>query len=249
MSINHISIVIIAKDSEQHIKACLDAIIDFTEVILYLNDSRDKTEKISEAYSNVKIVHGEFTGFGTTKKRAVSYATNDWIFSLDSDEVLTSKLINEIKNKNFNTNRVYSILRNNHYKSKWIKCCGWDNDYVERIFNRTITNFNDKEVHEGIIVNKLRVEKLSNTLNHYPFNSAGELLNKMNNYATLYAKEHQGSKESSPLKALSSGFFAFLKNYFLQKGFMCGYEGLLISISNANGAFYKYIKLYEANKK
>ena len=38
------------------------------------------------------------------------------------------------------------------------------------------------------------------------------------------------------------------KNYFLQKGVFCGYEGLVISASNANGVFYKYIKLYEENR-
>lgn len=247
--IKHISVVMIAKNAEQHLKSCLDAIVSFEEVILYLNDSSDSTEEIAKTYANVKIIHGEFTGFGTTKQRAVSYATNDWILSLDSDEILSSELVNEIKDKKLKDDTLYSILRKNHYKNKWVKCCGWDNDYVERVFNRTITNFNNKEVHEGLIIDNVKIEKFNNTLNHYPFNNAGGLLNKMNSYATLYAKEHKGCKSSSPLKALSSGFFAFLKNYVLQKGFLCGYEGLVISISNANGAFYKYIKLYEANKK
>lgn len=248
MSINPISVVMIAKNAEQHINACLKALTDFSEVIVYLNNSQDKTEEIAKAYANVKIVHGEFTGFGTTKQRAVSHAKHDWVLSIDSDEVLSNALIEEIKHKQLNDTSVYSILRKNHYQDKWVKCCGWDKDYVERLFNKTVTNFNDKEVHEGVITHKLLVEKLNNTLNHYPFENAGQLLAKMHSYASLYAKEHQGTKSASPLKAFFSGLFAFFKNYFLQKGFLCGYEGLLISISNANGAFYKYIKLYEANK-
>lgn len=239
----------IAKNAEQHIEACLNSLTSFNEVILYINNSSDKTEEIAQNYKNVSIIHGKFTGFGTTKKRATTYATNDWVLSIDSDEVLSPELIKEIALKDLENNKLYSILRNNHYKNRLVKCCGWDNDYVERLFNRSITNFNSKEVHEGVITDNLTVERLHNTLNHYPFDNASQLLAKMNSYATLYAKEHQGKKKSSPLKALSSGFFAFLKNYFLQKGFMYGYEGLLISISNANGAFYKYIKLYEANKK
>ncbi|CAA6820004.1 MAG: Putative two-domain glycosyltransferase [uncultured Sulfurovum sp.] len=247
--INHISVVMIAKNAEQHIEASLESITNFNEVILYINNSTDKTEEIAKQYPNVTLIHGEFTGFGTTKKRAVSYARNDWILSLDSDEVLSKALIKEINKQELNKNKVYSILRNNYYKNKWVKCCGWNNNYVERLFNRTMTNFNTKEVHEGVITDNLTVEKLKNALNHYPFDNAGQLLSKMDSYATLYAKEHQGHKKSSPFKAFFSGFFAFLKNYFLQKGFLCGYTGLLISISNANGAFYKYIKLYEANKK
>jgi glycosyltransferase involved in cell wall biosynthesis len=247
--INHISVVIIAKDAEQHIEACLKAAKNFNEVILYLNNCSDRTEEIAESFSNVSIIHGEFTGFGTTKKRAVSYAKNDWILSLDSDEILSPELIEEISTQTLNKHHVYAILRNNYYQQKWIKCCGWEDDYVERLFNKTVTNFNEKEVHEGIITEDVTIEKLNASLNHYPFDNAGQLLSKMNSYATLYAKQHQGKKASSPVKALTSGFFAFIKNYFLQKGFLCGYEGLLISISNANGAFYKYIKLYEANKK
>ncbi len=248
MSIKHISVVMIAKNSEQTIKASLDSLKEFAEVILYLNNSSDKTKEIAQEYSNVTIVEGEFLGFGATKNKATSYATNEWILSLDSDEVLSYKLIHEIKNKELNKNTVYSILRNNYYKNRLVKCCGWDNDYVKRLFNKNITNFNNKEVHEDVISENLSVEKLYYTLTHYPFNNAGQLLSKMNSYATLYAKEHKGNKKSSPMKAISSGFFSFIKNYFLKKGFMYGYEGLLISISNANGAFYKYIKLYEVNK-
>ena len=40
----------------------------------------------------------------------------------------------------------------------------------------------------------------------------------------------------------------FFKCYVLKKGWVDGYAGLLISISNANGVFYKYIKLYEADR-
>ncbi|HIP13138.1 MAG TPA: glycosyltransferase family 2 protein, partial [Arcobacter sp.] len=38
MSTNHISVVIIAKDAEHTIKACLKSLKSFTEVILYVNN-------------------------------------------------------------------------------------------------------------------------------------------------------------------------------------------------------------------
>jgi hypothetical protein len=69
----------------------------------------------------------------------------------------------------------------------------------------------------------------------------------MQSYSTLYAR--QSDKSSSPAKAFFRALFAFFKNYFLQRGFLCGYPGLLISVSNANGVFYKYMKLYEKREK
>jgi hypothetical protein len=119
---------------------------------------------------------------------------------------------------------------------------------VYRLFNKNSTNFNSNQVHESIKLKDLNIVKLKYRFKHYSFSNASDLLNKMNHYSTLYAQENRGKKKSTPLKALSRALFAFFKNYIIKKGFMCGSEGLLISISNANGVFYKYIKLYEENR-
>ena len=76
----------------------------------------------------------------------------------------------------------------------------------------------------------------------------------MQHYSTLYAKDMQKKaykKENkiTILKAIISATFRFFKNFFFKKDFLYGYEGLVISVSNANGVFYKYMKLYEKAKK
>ncbi|MBE0515690.1 hypothetical protein [Sulfurimonas sp.] len=91
--------------------------------------------------------------------------------------------------------------------------------------------------------------ELSVPIKHYPFDNAAQFINKMQHYSTLFAQNNKNKRSSSPLRAFSSALFAFFKSYFIKKGFLCGYEGLLISVSNANGVFYKYIKLFEENKK
>jgi hypothetical protein len=44
-------------------------------------------------------------------------------------------------------------------------------------------------------------------------------------------------------KATYKSIFAFLKNYVLQKGFLHGNVGMLISVCSAFGVFAKYTKL------
>jgi hypothetical protein len=44
-------------------------------------------------------------------------------------------------------------------------------------------------------------------------------------------------------KATYKSIFAFLKNYVLQKGFLHGNVGMLISVCSAFGVFAKYAKL------
>jgi glycosyltransferase involved in cell wall biosynthesis len=245
---NSISVTILTKDSQEYLYECLSSLQKFDEIIILDNGSSDETLSIASSFDNVIIFKHEFIGFGPLKKLAVSYTSNEWVLSVDSDEIFPEELVDEICNLKLHKNIVYSLLRDNYYNKRLIKACGWENDYQLRLFNKHSTNFNEKQVHEGLIISEnMEILKLQYSFKHYTFKSASELLKKMDNYSSLYAIEHKNKKQTSPLMAFFKAGFAFIKNYFLQKGCFYGYEGLLISISNANGVFYKYIKLYEVN--
>lgn len=243
-----ISVVILTKNSEKYLKRVLDSLISFDEVLIIDNGSTDNTLKIASKYENVKIYKEKFIGFGPLKNRALNYCKNDWVLYIDSDEVVTSNMIKKIYELDLSKkNYVYSFLRFNYYNGKLIKCCGWENDFVIRLFNKNHTSFNNNLVHESVILKKnTKLVKIKEGIDHYSFDSIEELINKMQHYSTLYAKESK--KRVTILKAISSATFKFFKNYFFQKGFLYGYEGLVISVSNANGVFYKYMKLYEKVK-
>jgi glycosyltransferase involved in cell wall biosynthesis len=243
-----ISVTILTKNSQKYLKKCLESLKEFDEIIILDNGSTDKTIEIAKSFKNTKIIQHDFIGFGPLKNLAIKKAKNEWILSIDSDEILSKKLLNEIKKLNLeNKNYLYRLNRINHYRNKPIKCCGWYPDKVIRLFNKNHTNFTDNLVHETIIIQKnSKLIDLKEELLHFPFDSVESLIEKMQKYSTLYAKE--SNKKSTPLKAFFRATFAFFKNYILQKGFLYGTEGLLISISNANGVFYKYMKLYERNK-
>jgi hypothetical protein len=43
--------------------------------------------------------------------------------------------------------------------------------------------------------------------------------------------------------ALLHGLWSFLSTFFFRAGFLDGREGLMLAISNAEGTYYKYLKL------
>ena len=90
-------------------------------------------------------------------------------------------------------------------------------------------------------------QKLQSPLLHTPYRSTAEFLTKMQHYSDLFAKQYQHKKKSSFGKALAHGTYAFLRSYILKRGIFCGKEGFIISVYNANTAFYKYLKLAEVN--
>ena len=237
----------IAKDAEATIKNVLDSLEAFEDVVLYSNNSTDKTDEIAKTYANVNLIQGKFIGFGPTKNRATSFAKNDWILSLDADEVLSQEFVNNLKNLQLNKKNIYTILRTNYYKTTQIKHC-WGNDIITRVYNRLETSFTDKKVHEKIIEDGFIMESIDGIIKHYPYSTITDFIVKLDRYSTIYANDNVGKKSSSPLKASLNAIFSFFKTYFLKRGFLDGYAGLVIAFSHMATNFYKYIKLYEMNK-
>ena len=90
--IENISAVIITKNSSDTIKLTLESLKSFKEIIIFDSGSIDDTIEIVSNYPNVSVFQGEFIGFGATKNHAINLATNNWIFSIDSDESLSNEL-------------------------------------------------------------------------------------------------------------------------------------------------------------
>lgn len=245
-----LSITILTKNSEETLEATLDSVREFPEVILLDTGSTDSTLEIAKKFPNVRVFHAPFQGFGPTHNQASSLATYDFILSLDSDEVLTNELADEIRSLSLDPNAIYAIPRNNYFKGKHIKgCSGWYPDFVIRIYNRKSTSFDDAAVHEKIVQGPLTKIVLKNPMNHVPYRKIEDFLHKMQTYTTLFAEQNKGRKKSSVGKAILHALACFLKSYLFKKGFLFGYEGFFISLYNGHTAFYKYIKLLEANQK
>lgn len=239
-----ISVTILTKNSEETLRKTLESTKNFSEVLVLDTGSIDGTLKIAGEFPNVRIVNSPFLGFGPTHNLASSMAQYDWILSLDSDEILSPGLIDEILNLQLQSNCVYSFLRHNYFNGKHIKWCGgWHPDPVVRLYHRNHTRFTDDAVHEKVIVQGSLIP-LKNHADHYPYRRMSDFLSKMQNYTTLFAQQHQ-KKKGSLFKAIAHGWFAFFKSYILKRGFLGGREGFIISVYNCHTAFYKYLKLEE----
>ncbi|MDF1874425.1 glycosyltransferase family 2 protein [Sulfurimonas sp. SAG-AH-194-I05] len=246
--IHNISCVIIVKNGQNTIKNTLDSLTDFTEVVVYDNGSTDKTIEIVKDYSNVTIIQGVFLGFGPTKNKAISFTKNAWVLSLDADEVLSVEFLSNLKNLVLNEACIYTILRTNYYKESEIKYC-WGNDIIVRLFNKNSTSFTNEKVHEKVIEKDYKVDLLEGAVRHYPYSTVSDFIVKLDSYSTIFALDNVGKKKSSPLKAILNALFSFIKTYFFKRGFLDGYAGLIIAFSHMATNFYKYMKLYELNKK
>jgi len=241
-----ISVTILAKNSSETLKETINALKPFSEVLVFDTGSEDRTKEIAKSFPNVRLIEGDFIGFGKTHNLASSNAKHEWILSIDSDEVVSEELANEILSLKLDKDCVYTLDRHNYFNGKRMKwCSGWYPDPVVRLYHRESTKFTDDDVHEKVISDHLKVIALRGALLHTPYRSMESFLAKMQLYSTLFAKQNKGKKSSSLGKALLHGCSAFFKNYFLKRGIFGGKEGFIISLYNAHTTYYKYLKLAE----
>ncbi len=240
-----LSVVIITKNEAGHIGRCLESVAWADEIVVLDSGSEDDTVAICRQYTD-KVYQTDWPGFGLQKQRAVDKATGGWILSIDADEVVTAELKAEIEIAlQQDRYKGYEIPRLSSYCGRQIRHGGWWPDYVLRLFRRDCGRFTDSVVHESIIVQGT-VGRLQSPLLHDAFINLDEVLHKVNSYSTLGAEMlYQRGVRSSLSKAILKGLWTFIRTYWLKAAILDGRQGLMLSISNAEGAYYKYLKLLE----
>jgi len=242
--LEHISVVMMAKNAEETIAQSLDALSIFDEIILYLNHSTDQTKAIAQNYENVKIIEGEFLGFGKTKQKAQSYSTHAWILSLDSDEILNPTLIDALSYLDFtDPTQLIQLKRDNYFLGHKTQ----DSDKIIRIYNKHFTSFNDSKVHEKIIIPlDAKIITIPHSFVHLNISNINQTLTKLIHYTDLSIEDNKTCFFSI---VLAKAFFAFIKVYILKGNFLKGWVGFTLGINAANRRYYKYLKQFILCKK
>lgn len=244
-----ISVYIIAFNEQDKIGAAIKSVQWANEIIVADSFSTDKTVKIAESLG-ARVIQIPFRGFGDLRNRAIEACSNGWIFSLDSDERCTEEVREEILEiiQAEDGLDAYYVPRKNFFMGKWIRHSGFYPDYRQpQLFRKGVLNFLDDPVHERYeVYSSKECGYFKNAIYQIPYKSLEEILYKINRYSTLGAKKlSQSGEKPGKLKAIGHALWAFIQNYILKLGFLDGWPGFLLALSNFEGTFYKYAKLYE----
>ncbi|QWD70959.1 glycosyltransferase family 2 protein [Polynucleobacter sp. UB-Siik-W21] len=246
-----LSVILITRNEEANLDDCLASLEGIAQQIVVVDtNSADRTLEIAQKYGATIARPSDWPGFGPQKNRALDLATGDWVLSLDADERLTPALRSEIVTAVHHSAQIncFAIPRLSWYCGRFIRHSGWSPDYVDRLFKRGTARFSDDLVHERLIPNGA-VAKLENPMLHYSFMNYSQVLQKLDRYSTASAEQAfaQG-KTSSPLKAVIHGIWAFIRTYIIRAGFLDGGQGFALAISNGQGTYYRYIKLWHLHQ-
>lgn len=240
-----LTLIVITKNEEGQIARCLNSVPFANQKVVVDSGSSDRTVEIARGLGAQVVQTSDWPGFGPQKNRALEWARGDWVLSLDADEYLSAPLQEEIRQVLESTDSdAFRFPRRSSYCGQFMRHSGWYPDYVTRLFRRGNARFSEDVVHEQLIVNG-RMGTLRHDLMHESFKTLEDVLSKLNAYSSAGAeKMYRSGRRGSLTQAVVRGLWAFFRTYVLRLGFLDGRRGFLLAVSNAEGTYYRYLKLW-----
>ncbi|MBL7932668.1 MAG: glycosyltransferase family 2 protein [Bacteroidia bacterium] len=242
-----LSAVIITFNEERNIERCLISLKPIADEIVVLDSfSTDKTEEICLKHG-VKFFQHVFDGHIQQKNRAITYASNDHVLSLDADEALDEKLqrsIAEVKN-NFKLQGYY-MNRLTNYCGHWVRHCGWYPDEKLRLWDRRKGEWRGVNPHDKyeLFDGDKKAGHLKGDILHYSYYSVADHYKQVEYFTNIASKAYYEKGKKAPIyKLIVNPIAKFVDHYLLHLGFLDGKAGYLISRISAYATWLKYKKL------
>ncbi|XLQ19828.1 MAG: glycosyltransferase family 2 protein [Candidatus Moraniibacteriota bacterium] len=271
-----LTVLIPTYNEEDLIAQAIKSVLWADEIFVVDSFSTDKTVEIAESYG-ARVIQRKFTYHADQKNWAIPKSKYDWILVLDSDEVVTDELRDNIKKllnsgEGMNKYDGYEIARKHFFLKKFLRWGGRYPLYNVRLFKRTI-RYEDRNVHEHIILPKDKMQVVDGDMLHYSDRSLSQFFEKFNRYSTQQAnymvKAHESIFKTKVdlkqfftnglyTKALikdvwffipGTSFARFVYMYIVRFGFLDGRYGFLIAVLYAFQDYVSKTKYLEMRDK
>lgn len=245
-----LSIIILTKNEEERIKACLESAKFADEIIVIDSKSSDKTVEIARKMG-AKVFIREFDNYVNQKNWAFEKTLGDWVLYLDADERILELLKNEIleiiKTDNFTT---YAISRKNIILGQEEKYGTFWPDWVVRLVKRDKFKGWIGEVHEQMqYEGKLGYTK--NSFLHLTHRNVDQMVLKSLAWSNIDANLRLKANHPpiSSWRLLRILFTESINQGFLRKGFFSGTVGTIDALMQIFSLVITYCKLWEMQQK
>ncbi|MDQ2076528.1 glycosyltransferase family 2 protein [Marinimicrobium sp. ABcell2] len=241
-----ISAVLIVKNEERKLAACLKSLDWVDEIIVLDGGSDDRSREIAEAAGARVEVRTDWEGFGAQRCRAEALATSDWILAIDADERVTPELQASIRQAITQGPAVYEVNRLCWCYGRYIRHSAMHPDWVPRLYPRGQANYDSTRVHERLRnPNNLPQRRLDGVMLHYVYDNVRHQMQKAAHYAEEWARERADRGQRGSLgSAVTHSLFCFLRMYLLRRGFLDGRAGFLLAMLMSHATFAKYAELW-----
>lgn len=233
-----ITAMIIAKNEENNIRNCLENIKWCDEIVVVDDMSTDNTANICQDFGAKVFRHKSNGNYNLQCDIGLSNVTSDWVLNIDADERVSPELKKDISGILATDSKfsAYSMDRRNHFLGKFMQYGGWHERQV-KLFRIGKGRYTEQSTL-GVLTVKGDVGYLQSYINHYPFTSISQFIQRQINYAIYEAKIMHQEKGKISLDEIKyhltiKPLKLFFKLYIKKQGFRDGMHGFIFSILNA----------------
>lgn len=243
---NLISVLIITKNPDIVFVKCLNACKKIANEIVIIDDFSDsKIIQLLKKY-DVRLFYNHEKNLGKQREFGLKKCSGPWILSIDSDEVMSDELINEIKNefknKDLNSDG-YVIPFKNHLFGR-ILSYGGEDYRMMRLFRKSKGKIESLLLHEYFEIMSKNVKSLKNCIHHYSYRSLPQMYKKFTNYAIRdYEMKRAKGERSSLKKIFMYPAHMFYARFIKDKGYKDGLFRIPLDMGFAYMEFLTYLLL------
>ena len=246
-----ISAVVLTKNEEKNIDACLKGLDWCDELIVVDDHSTDKTVELAKKHKAIVYEHALENDFSKQRNFGLEKAKNEWVLFVDADETVSENLRNEIiqyTNNPINQCNGFYVKRIDYMWGKQLKYGEQGNIKLLRLAKKEAGKWSGK-VHEVWNIAG-STSLLENPLQHFPHPSLAEFLKEINFYSTLRAQELHAKGVTAPwFSVLLYTKGKFFQDYIVKFGFLDGIEGFIAALIMSFYSFLVRGKLWQLTSK
>lgn len=245
-----LSVIVITKNEEERIRACLESVKWADEIIVVDNDSGDNTLEIAKQYTD-KIFKVDFEDFSAWRNFATEKASGEWVLFIDPDERVLASLRQEIEVMiSMSDFSAYAISRKNIIFGKEVKYNSFWPDWVIRLIRKDDFEGWVGKVHEyPKFKGKLGYSK--NSLLHLTHRNLEQVVLKSLAWSKIDARLRLGANhpKMSGWRFLRIFFSETFNQGILRRGFVNGTVGIMDSLLQTFSLFMTYVRLWEMQQR
>ena len=247
-----VTVLITVYNESKNLKELLPLLTPWVKEVLVVDSfSTDDSVAVAEALG-AKVLQHVYESPGAQKNWAIPQASEDWILIMDADERPKPALIAELQEfllhkRDKVEESAFRIGFENYFLKKRIYHSGWSGDSAIRFIKKANCRYNNNFVHEEIDDSQIKVGRMQNKFEHYTYVSLDHFIDKLQRYSTWGAIDYaKKTPKVGYFHLYLKPCFRFFKHFILQKGFLDGKVGFIISVLMAFGVFLRYAKIQEA---
>jgi len=183
-----LSVVIMTKNEEARLASCLDRVVGWADEIVIIDDlSTDRTVEIARRCTDKVWAFPSEDNHDLQWNRGIERATSEWILHIDADEVVTRQLKEAIDRalSDSHGHGAFEMMRKNFFLGHPMRYGGWYHRHLV-LFRRDRARCMGKGIHVQLKVDGT-IGFLDAELEHYPFSSITQFIERQNHYTTVEA--------------------------------------------------------------